>query len=404
MENDLKIQFFIKKSKLVKNDEAPIYIRLKLNDILMEYAIHKSVKPNRWDSVSKRVLGDDTYAEDINTALHDIKENLKRAKTEIEVFKEPLTLENLRNWGKKEKKIDIKIISYFNEHLSKYKELIDLGKFSKNTLKRYNAAKNHLHDFIKDKFKKEDYPISQIDKKFVRNFKFYLQSLGTCKKNNTIIKYLSNVSMIINYALDDDLLDKDPFRGINFEYDDTEIAFLEDDEIDKIRNKNLTIERIDVIRDIYVFCCFTGLAFGDVKHLSREHLKPGIDGNTWIKKNRQKTDVKSMIPLLEPAKKILEKYNYCPDMKKGRLLPVPSNQNMNAYLKEIADLCEIEKNLTTHTARHTFATTVALNNGISMEAVAGMLGHTTTALTRKYARIREKLIAENIKKITDKYI
>jgi integrase len=195
-----------------------------------------------------------------------------------------------------------------------------------------------------------------------------------------------------------------PFRDVKYRFEEVETVYLDDDDLASLINKKIDIPRIDQVRDIFLFCCFTGLAFSDVKALRKENLIKGMDGKMWIQKRRTKTKILSNIPLLEIPQKLLEKYAEHDKVKCGQvLLPVPSNQKMNAYLKEITDLCGINKNLTTHSARHTFATTVTLANHVSMESVSKMLGHTSINMTRKYARIADRLNSEDMQKLEGKY-
>ena len=204
---------------------------------------------------------------------------------------------------------------------------------------------------------------------------------------------------IVRVALSNNWIDQDPFSGIKYHTDEVKIDFLTNDELEKIRKKDFHIDRVNQVRDVYVFCCYTGLAFIDVFNLQKTDIIKK-NGKYWIEKERQKTKVLYIVPLLPPAMNIVRKYENHPlTIKKDRLLPVLSNQKMNCYLKEIADLCGIRKKLTTHTARHTFATTVTLGNQVSMEVVAKMLGHTNTKMTAKYARVLDTVISKDMEKV-----
>jgi integrase len=187
---------------------------------------------------------------------------------------------------------------------------------------------------------------------------------------------------------------------MGYRLEEVDKPYLTIEELNSILNKEISIKRLDIIRDIFVFCCHTGLAFSDVKELTLENIQVGVDGNKWIIKKRHKTNIVSKIPLLDTPAKIVEKYKSYPRSSNSiTLLPVPSNQKTNAYLKEIGDLTEIKKILTTHTARRTFATTIMLHNGVNMEAVSKMLGHTSLFMTRKYAKVDEYYIAQETEKI-----
>jgi site-specific recombinase XerD len=199
-------------------------------------------------------------------------------------------------------------------------------------------------------------------------------------------------------------LNKDPFTNYKSKVKEVERVYLTEEEIQTIINKDFKIERVGMVRDIFVFSCFTGLAYIDVKQLTKNHIGLGIDGDKWIFKNRQKTDTASKIPLLPMAQEIINKYeNHPVCINEDRLLPIFSNQKMNAYLKEIADICEINKDLTFHIARHTFATTVTLSNGVPLETVSKMLGHTSLKTTQHYAKILDRKISEDMMILKSKF-
>jgi site-specific recombinase XerD len=199
-------------------------------------------------------------------------------------------------------------------------------------------------------------------------------------------------------------LNKDPFANYKAKVKEVVREFLSEAEIEQMMNKEFVSERLELVRDIFVFSCFTGLAYIDVKQLTLDNISLGIDGDKWIFKNRQKTDTASKIPLLPTAKDIIDKYADYPVCKnEKRLLPILSNQKMNAYLKEIADVCGIKKDLTFHIARHTFATTITLSNGVPLETVSKMLGHTSLKTTQHYAKILDKKISEDMMILKSKF-
>lgn len=227
------------------------------------------------------------------------------------------------------------------------------------------------------------------------------------KKNlqeNTVIRYMKAVKKITNMALANDWMEKNPFINIHFHEQEVHKEFLTKEELETMQNKVFDVPRLDLVRDIFLFQCFTGLAFIDVSELKAEHLVSDNQGNLWIRKARQKTKVMCNIPLLDIPLAILEKYEGHPlAKKKGTLLPVPCNQKLNSYLKEIADLCGIKKNLTTHTGRHTFSTVVALANNVSLENVAKMLGHTNTKMTQRYAKVLDQSILRDMQNVRESF-
>jgi integrase len=214
------------------------------------------------------------------------------------------------------------------------------------------------------------------------------------------VKYIRNFNKIVRIAVDLGWVIKTPYKEIGYRLEEIDKPYLTQEELSSIIKKDLSIKRLDIVRDLFVFCCHTGLAFSDLKELTSENIQLGVDNNKWIIKKRKKTSIVSKIPLLNPPARIIEKYKDYPRTSiNTSLLPVPSNQKMNAYLKEIGDVTGIMKVLTTHTARRTFATTIMLHNGVNMEAVSKMLGHTSLFMTRKYAKVDEYYIAQETEKI-----
>lgn len=241
--------------------------------------------------------------------------------------------------------------------------------------------------------------MTEINGEFVRAFEFYLKTEKECQQN-TVIRYMKCLKKITNLALANEWIAKDPFIGIKFHEKEVIREFLTLEELQTIYQKEFTIERIVLVRDIFIFAAFTGLAFIDVQQLSPEHLVRDDNGNLWIRKPRQKTKNMCNIPLLDIPQEILKKYeNHSFRHKKGTLLPVPCNQKMNSYLKEIADLCNIQKKLTTHTARHSYATSVCLANGVSIENVAKMLGHSNIKMTQHYAKVLDRSIMKDMRNV-----
>jgi len=247
-----------------------------------------------------------------------------------------------------------------------------------------------------------DHPISKVDNELFEKFLLYLRSDKKCA-NNTAVKYIRNFNKIVRIAVDKGWLTSSPYKEVGFKLEEIEKPYLTQEELDAIHEKNISIQRLEIVRDIFIFCCYTGLAFSDVKELTEDNVLIGIDKKKWISKHRKKTDVISKIPLFLIPEKIIEKYKDNPIcIVKGVLLPVLSNQKMNAYLKEIADICGINKILTTHTARRTFATTVLLLKGVSMDIVSKVLGHKSLYMTRKYAKVDELCIAKGTEIVREK--
>jgi integrase len=249
---------------------------------------------------------------------------------------------------------------------------------------------------MKWKYNTTDIDIKKIDHEFITDYDFYLRTVRNCNSNSAV-KYIKNFGKIIRICIANGWLDKNPFVNYKPKVKEVERIFLSEEELSIVSKKELKTRRLNQVRDIFLFSCYTGLAYADVQKLTKSEIAIGIDGGKWIYTHRKKTDSASHIPILPVAQHILDKYADEPQcLNSGKLLPVLSNQKMNSYLKEIADVCGIEKEFTFHTARHTFATTVTLTNGVPIETVSKMLGHRNLKITQHYAKILDKKVSEDM--------
>jgi site-specific recombinase XerD len=395
------ILFFVKRERVHKNGALPIYARITINSERAQFVIQRTIEESLWDHGRGQAKGFSKEAREVNDYLDFIKSKLREHRIYMEEHNEEITAFSLRE---KYMGIDSKsktILEIFREHNEKCLGLINKD-FAPATVLRYETTYRHLENFIKMKYKRSDLSVNEITPMFVSDFEYYFKVTRKCN-HNTTIKYIKNFKKIVLIAIANGWMKNNPFSNIKYHFDEVDMAYLTEEELRRIMEKDFKIERLKQVRDIYLFCCFTGLAFVDVKNLSYNDIEEK-DGRYWIRKKRQKTKNWCNIPLLGPAEDLMNKYRqhpYC--IKNGLVLPVSSCQKMNAYLREIADLCEINKHLSTHTARHTFATTVTLSNQISMEVVSKMLGHSSINMTKKYARVVDDLISRDMQKIYGKY-
>ncbi len=399
---NVKILFFIKRTKLTRNGEATIFIRITINKERTEFSLKRKVLPKLWCDKTERIKGRTELASELNQFIDQYKKKVLSYIDFMVLDDQEITARIIqeRLIGKKEKRRTI--LKIFQEHNENARKLMGID-FAPDTVQRYETSYMHTKDFIKLQYKREDMALDELNHQFVKNYELYLKTERKCA-HNTTIKYLKNFKKIVRIALANNWMKKDPFASIKFKLKQVDAIYLTNEELQQLINKKILIKRIAQVRDVFLFCCFTGLAFADVKSLKAEHLSVDINGTTWIHKKRTKTDQISTIFVIEAANKIIKKYEDNPQvMEKNALLPVLSNQKMNAYLKEIADLCRINKPISTHTARHTFATTVALENNIPLEVVSKTLGHSNTKMTQRYARTTENLIKKNMEKIAQLY-
>ncbi len=402
MTTKISLIFYIRKSKINANGQVPIYQRITIEGKRYEISTGQFVEEVKWSAEAGRMKGNSEEARSINNRLDMVKSKVFEVERRLFMSNTQINFENFKNeyLGKKER--ERTLIPIFIEHNRKIKELVG-SEYAPGTLERYETSLKHTKAFLQWKYNISDIKITKIDHAFITEYEFYLRSVRKCA-NNTAVKYIKNFHKIINICLANGWLTKDPFANYKSKVKEVIREFLTEQEIQEIMNKEFVTERLEQIRDIFVFSSFTGLAYIDVKQLTSNNIVLGIDGDKWINKNRQKTDTNSKIPLLPTAQYILDKYAEHPVcLNEGNLLPVPSNQKMNAYLKEIADVCGIKKDLTFHMARHTFATTVTLSNGVPIETVSKMLGHTNLKTTQHYAKILDKKISEDMQVLKSKF-
>ena len=393
--------FYLKKAKLLKSGEASVCMRITVNGARVENNIRKSIDPALWNQPKECAKGKSRKACDLNAYIEEARIKLHQLFNEMEEQGQLITARILqeRFFGQdKEPEAVRTIIGTMQEHNDQCRALV--GKdYALITVRRYESCKRYLAELIKQRYDKEDLPLTEVNGELVRAFEFYLKTEKECQQN-TVIRYMKCLKKITNLALANEWIAKDPFVGIKFHEREVIREFLTMDELLTIYHKEFPLERITVVRDIFIFAAFTGLAFIDVQQLAPEHIVEDANGNLLILKPRQKTKNMCNIPLLDIPLAILRKYaNYPACLKKKVLLPVPCNQKMNSYLKEIADLCMIKKNLTTHTARHSYATSVCLANGVSIENVAKMLGHSNIKMTQHYARVLDSSILRDMNNV-----
>jgi site-specific recombinase XerD len=402
MNSKVTLHFYAKSTKANGNGLLPIYVRLTIDGKRFEYSTKKFIEPSKWSTELSKMKGNSEEARSINNLLDFTRNRINEIQFELLKDGVTLNIEEFKNRLLGIKERERLLIPIFTEHNRKIKELVGT-EYAPGTLERYKTSLKHTKDFLQWKYRVSDIDIEKIDHAFITEYEFYLRTERKCA-NNTAVKYIKNFHKIINICLANGWLTKDPFANYKSKVKEVTREFLTELEIQSLMEKEFVSERLELVRDIFVFSCFTGLAYIDVKQLSNDNIVLGIDGDKWINKNRQKTDTNSKIPLLPTAQYIVNKYDNNPVCKnKGNLLPILSNQKMNAYLKEIATVCGINKELTFHIARHTFATTVTLSNGVPIETVSKMLGHTNLKTTQHYAKILDKKISEDMQVLKAKF-
>ncbi len=402
MNKTFGLLFYLKKSKIDAQGKCPIYLRITIDGKRTEISTKRTIEVNKWNAKAYKAIGRTEDIRELNAYLDSLTTKVYQSQRDLIQDNKEVTTETLKNkfLGIEDK--DRTLITIFKNHNKQVEKLV--GKeYSQATLTRYKTVCRHLQEFMKYQYNVSDISIKRIDHQFITDFEFYLKSVRNCGHNSSL-KYIKNLKKIILIALANNWMKTNPFSAYKVKFKTVERQFLSEEEIQTMLEKELHTNRLEQVRDVFIFCCFTGLAYSDVKKLTKDNLVFGIDGDKWIKTKRTKTDTRSNIPLLPTALEILKKYENHPEaVTKGVLLPVLSNQKSNAYLKEIADLCGINKNLTTHLARHTFATTITLSNGVPMESVSKMLGHKSLKTTQHYAKILDRKVSDDMTILKQKF-
>lgn len=401
METQFSVLFRLRTDKMNREGLFAIYMRITIDGKRFEPATQRFVSKRHWLDKANIVDPSSLLGSEINEHLQILKHKAYKYQREIMMEGREVNIENFKNkWmGTGEKKR--MILEVFTEHNKRVGVLV--GKdFAEGTLERYETSLEHTRNFILWKYKLKDYPIEKLDYGFITDYEFWLKGVRNCS-HNTTMKYLANFKKIVLICVKNQWLSRDPFYGYKMTKREVIRDFLSEDELRKIASKKFSTERLERVRDLFLFSCYTGLAYADVLKLKQADIKSGIDKKQWIFTQRQKTDTLSRIPLLPIALKLIEKYAVHKDViGTEKIFPVMTNQKMNGYLKEIADVCSIEKDLTFHVARHTFATTITLNNGVPLETVSKMLGHTNLKTTQHYAKLLDTKIGQDMGKLKKK--
>ncbi len=394
------VQFFISGTKLLRSGEARIFLRIRVHNLVVEQSTGRSIAPDLWDQVRGIPSLRSDKGKSLNQYLEHVRKMVYDAQLSLEDRQEEVTAEALRQEAFGLRHSNLGLMEYYEQHNEEIKKMVG-QEFSQSTYTRHITSRKLVGLYIISRYNKPEIELSMITADFIRGYQTYLRTVRKCNHNSTI-KYTKNVGKLIRRAIAEGHLDKDPFLGMRFNVDQVETETLSKEELEALAIKDFQNERINQVRDVFLFCCYTGLAFIDVKELTRKELVIMADGKMWIKKKRSKTKNEFLVPLLKVPLGILKKYEgICGVDDSTTVLPVLSNQKYNSYLKEIADLCGIKKRLTTHVARHTFATTVTLTNGISLETVSKMLGHSTITMTQRYAKVIEEKIGKEMGTLKD---
>ncbi|WP_313240248.1 site-specific integrase [Sphingobacterium multivorum] len=395
MKTNLSLLFFLKKPKNYK-EGAPrfIYLRITVDGKRAELSAGREIEPDKWNSKAGKAIGTKEEKKTLNSFLDKFKSDVSAVHTQMVAKGAEIAAESvkLRYLGKDEPAPTHTILEAIKEHNLKMEALIGQD-YAKGTLKRFQVLERHVEGYVLHLYKKNDLDVKKIDRAFIANFDFYLRNEKK-NANNTAIKHIKNFGKIIRICVDNKWLESDPFVGYKLKSKPVHRDFLTADELQLVASKVFATERLAQVRDFFLFSCFTGLSYVDVKKLKPSEVIVGVDGSRWINIYRQKTGTRVPVPLLAVAEAILDKYKDHPVcIANDVCLPISSNQKMNEYLVEVADLSGVKKTLGNRVAKRTFATTVTLCNGVPIESVSKMLGHTNLRTTQIYAQLLDEKLA-----------
>lgn len=397
MKSIFRVVFYLRSNYVNKEGKTSVMLRIYLNNERLSLgSTGISVKSSQWDKEKERIKGRTTEALNTNLQLDNIASGLQSIFRRIEMS-DVVSLERIKSefLGKKEE-IDT-LMQLFEKHNGDVAKQVGVS-VGKATLQKYNVCKRHFSEFLEKQYKRSDLKLTELTYVVIREFDLYLRT-EVGQNPNTATKTMKTFKTITLLGQKMGVLLHDPFMNHRFHIEPVNRGFLTDEEILLIANKDLSISRLELVRDIFIFSCFTGLAYIDVSNLTPDHIVT-LGDKQWIMTQRQKTSVETNVLLLDIPKAIIAKYGG-KTYRNGKLFPMLTNQKTNSYLKEIADICGIKKNLTFHLARHTFAT-MSLSKGVPMESVSKMLGHTNIRTTQIYARITNKKIEHDMEELADK--
>ncbi|MCG2781913.1 MAG: site-specific integrase [Weeksellaceae bacterium] len=391
----ISILFLLRRSKTNNKGLCPIECRITFDKKRKPFSTGIFINPENWNPSKQKAFPPSTDHDQINTQLSLIKQEINQAFLMLQVQPEIFDVEDIYlKYNGEDVKTKKTLLEVYSLHNERMKKLMGID-YSESTYKKFEESKNHVKSFIKDSTQKSNILLEKLNIKFLHDFDYYLK-LEKKLKQVTINKHIERLRKIIKLALAEGFLDRDPFLLFSPKKVITEVVFLDTAELKILENHRFKQERLQKVADLFIFCCYSGLPYLEMASLKRENVIIGFDGKKWIQIYRQKTKKTLTIPLLKKAENILNKYE-----SENTFLPIISNQQFNSFLKEIAAVLGIEKRITHHTARKTFASTVLLYNEIPMETVSELLGHSNMKITQEhYAKVVQQKVSEQMIKLS----
>lgn len=400
--SSLSVSFTLNSKRFIDGNPT-IYCKITVDGQVTQISLQRSIQKEQWHD--GKVISKTQEAKALDNYIALFKTNIRTHFDTLLSLGATITAETLKNSilgvvdEEARKKCFLEMAAKMNKE---FQDKVEKGKRSVNTLKKHKISQNFFMQFLKEEKKINDVVLEKLNISHCYDFEHYL-SIKKDHSHNTYMKHIKNVKQVLTFAVKKMQMDKNPFDAFQFSYIEPKITLLEQHEIDTMWHHPMPIKRLEQVRDRYIFCCYTAYAFTDVGSLTTDNIIMSLDKEFWICKDRTKTDTAENIMLLPIAKQIIEKYNDHPCRKNaGFLLPQISLQNYNGYLKEIATICGINKDLTSHTARFTFATTITLENDVPIESVSKMMGHKSIRTTQRYAKVTKRKLTNNMQELRTK--
>ena len=398
MRSTFKVLFYVKKGSEKPNGNLPLMCRITVDGEIKQFSCKMDVPPRLWDVKNSRASGKSVEAQRINLAVDKIRVEVNRRYQELMQTDGYVTAAKLKDTylgiGVKQETL----LKLFEQHNAEFAKKVGHSR-AQGTFTRYRTVCNHIREFLPHTYKREDIPLKELNLTFINDFEYFLRTEKKCR-TNTVWGYMIVLKHIISIARNDGRLPFNPFAGYINSPESVDRGYLTQKEIQTLMDAPMKNTYHELVRDLFVFSVFTGLAYSDVKNLTTDRLQTFLDGNLWIITRRKKTNTESNIRLLDVPKRIIEKYKGL--ARDGHVFPVPSNGSCNKILKEIGRQCGFKVRLTYHVARHTNATTVLLSNGVPIETVSRLLGHTNIKTTQIYAKITAQKISQDMEDLSHK--
>lgn len=396
-----KLLFYLKKNELKKNGNAPIMARITIDGTPKTFGTKLEIDPNNWDLKHGRVQGKSAQALSINKKLDNIRGRIDKIYEDMLKHEGFATAQKVKLSFLGVGVMDDAILKVFNDQNEDFKKLVEKEERSQSTYNKYITVYNHLTTFIKERYHRDDMAFRELTSDFIREFDFYLR-YDLQSSHNTVWVYTMPVLALVELAIKKGLIRDNPFQDYEINMEETDRGYILKEDVEKLMMCVPSHQRYELVKDLFIFSCFTGLAYADIKKLTRNNIQSFFDGHQWIISRRKKSDIASNVRLMKIPKRIIEKYQGT--TRNEFIFPVPTNATCNTHIGKLVEKAEIitEQKVTFHTARHTFGT-MFLTEGVPLESLSKMMGHKNISTTQIYAKITSQKISKDMDLVTPKF-